>query len=168
MCTIFQRRFNGERSDDTGVFPSPSQYPPSVRPTDKPSFFCNFRARSPGNPWKIRDPTETVLLSRRVTTRVSGFVVLLSLLSNVLPTLVVSSRGREQNCDRVTCRFARLEEISVEFIQLAPPPPLPPESRSSRDSLPATPYIAITFHALERQSRDRLFLFFFLSPTDSR
>lgn len=52
------------------VFPSPS-----VRPTDKPSFFCNFRGRSPGNPWKIRDPTESVPLSRRVT-RVSGFVVL--------------------------------------------------------------------------------------------
>lgn len=51
--------------------------------------------------------------------------MLLSLLSNVLPTLVVSSRGREQNCDRVTRRFARLEEISVEFIQLAPSPPLP-------------------------------------------
>lgn len=50
--------------------------------------------------------------------------MLLSLLSNVLPTLVVSSRGREQNCDRVTRRFARLEEISVEFIQLAPSSPL--------------------------------------------
>lgn len=124
--------------------------PPSVRPTDKPSFFCNFRVRSPGNPWKIRDPTETVLLSRRVT-RVSGFVAFLSLLSNVSAARPPWTRTKLRPCNR---RFGRLEEISAEFIQLS----VPSESRCRISPLHFTRW---------RGSRGIVF-FFFLSPTDSR
>lgn len=119
--------------------------PPSVRPTDKPSFFCNFRARSPGNPWKIRDPTETVLLSRRVT-RVSGFVAFLSLLSNVSAARPPWTRTKLRPCN------PPLWKIGRNFGRIYP---------TFRSFRIAMPYIAITFHALERQSRDRFFLFSF-------
>lgn len=157
LSTSFQR---GKERTIPRVFPS------SVRPTDKPSFFCNFRARSPGNPWKIRDPTETVLLSRRVTTRVSGFVVLLSLLQRLTARRSPSSsRGREQNCDRVTCHFGRLEEISVEFIRLAPPPSF----RSFRIAiLRLVARISPLYFTRWRGSQGIAFFLSFLSPTDSR
>lgn len=152
LSTSFQR---GKERTIPRVFPS------SVRPTDKPSFFCNFRARSPGNPWKIRDPTETVLLSRRVTTRVSGFVVLLSLLQRLTarrsPRVVLPwTRTKLRPCNlplwKIGRNFGRIYPTCTSPLL----PFLP-----NRDPQTRCSYIAIIFHALERQPRDRSFFSFF-------
>lgn len=121
-CAIFQRRFTANLPDDLPVVPLPRS-----ATADKPSFLCNFRGRFHGNPREIHDPTESVLLSRRVTRVPSSFVAFPKPPQSELSGRVVSSSRRPKHVNKIAtpvlvpatsrarepCHFVKLERISA-------------------------------------------------------